>query len=391
MALATTLFIVASKSGGTIEIQSFEKHFWARVSALHGGDVAKTGAHFVAITDPATRLGTQAEEKKYRRTFVNAADIGGRYSALSYFGLVPAALLGIDVAALIDGGVELAAASSPHIAVGDMAPVRLGAAMGALAKRGRDKLTLIVDPPLASLGSWVEQLVAESTGKEGKGVIPVDLEPVGAPAAYGADRVFVHVALGNGDAALTASVAALEKAGHPVVRLRLDRREDLGREFFRWELATAVAGAVLGVNPFDEPNVTEAKVATSALLATQKEQGALPMPEHTFELGRDDHEAIRKHILAAGSGDYVALLAYFMRTDARDRLLTQLRVAAREKTHAATTLGYGPRFLHSTGQLHKGGPASGVFVQLTADVKQDLPIPGEAYSVRDLARRAGAG
>ena len=372
------LFIVASKSGGTIEIQSFEKHFWQKVLAKNEGDVARAGAHFVAITDPATRLGQLAEEKKYRKVFVNPADIGGRYSALSYFGLVPAALAGADAPGLVASGAEMAAASSAIVPAPDSAALRLGVIMGVAAKQGRDKLTLITSPEIATLGSWIEQLVAESTGKEGRGVVPVDLEPVGDPSAYGDDRLFVYIRLGEGDAAQSRAVGALEKAGHPVVYLTLESRAALGREFFRWEVATAIAGAVLGVNPFDEPNVTEAKLATSALLAA----GKLPAAEDVC--GPDDADKLRAHLAQAGAGDYIAFCAYFARTDAREGLLTKLRVAARARNKNATTVGYGPRFLHSTGQLHKGGANNGVFLQLVAGAPQDLPIPGEAYSFAGL-------
>jgi transaldolase/glucose-6-phosphate isomerase len=372
------LFIVASKSGGTIEIQSFEKHFWQKVLAKNEGDVARAGAHFVAITDPATRLGQLAEEKKYRKVFVNPADIGGRYSALSYFGLVPAALAGADVAGLVATGAEMAAASSAIVPAPELAALRLGVIMGVAAKQGRDKLTLITSPEIATLGSWIEQLVAESTGKEGRGVVPIDLEPVGDPNAYGDDRLFVYIRLGEGDAAQSRAVGALEKAGQPVVYLTLENRAALGREMFRWEVATAVAGAVLGVNPFDEPNVTEAKLATSALLAA----GKLPAAEDVC--APDDGERLRAHLAQAGAGDYVALCAYFARSPARDGLLSKLRVAVRARSKNATTVGYGPRFLHSTGQLHKGGANNGVFLQLVADAPKDLPVPGEAYSFAGL-------
>jgi transaldolase/glucose-6-phosphate isomerase len=378
-----TLFIVASKSGGTIEIQSFEKHFWQKTLAQHEGDVARAGACFVAITDPATRLGQLAEEKKYRRVFVNPADIGGRYSALSYFGLVPGALAGADVAGLVASGLEMAAASAAVVPAPDLAALRLGAILGVAAKMGRDKLTLVVSPALASFGSWIEQLVAASTGKEGRGVVPVDLEPVGDPKEYGDDRLFVYIRLGEGDAAQSRAVGALEKAGQPVVYLTLEDRAALGREFFRWEVATAIAGAVLGVNPFDEPNVTEAKLATSALLAAQSQPDVkLPAAEDTC--GPDDAERLRAHLAALAPGDYVALCGYFTRTDARDGLLARLRVACRARARNATTVGYGPRFLHSTGQLHKGGANNGVFLQLVADAPKDLPIPGEPYSFATL-------
>jgi transaldolase/glucose-6-phosphate isomerase len=381
--LPRTLFIVASKSGGTIEIQSFERYFWQKVLAACEGDVARAGAHFVAITDPATRLGQQAEEKKYRRTFVNPADIGGRYSALSYFGLVPAALLGADVKGLVDSGAEMAAASSPAVPVAESPGVQLGAVMGALAKAGRDKVTMVMSPELASLGSWIEQLIAESTGKEGKGIVPVDLEPVAAPERYGNDRLFAYVRFdGTTDKTLDGAIDALERAGQPVVRIAVDSRAALGREFFRWEMATALAGSILGENPFDEPNVTEAKVATSALLATHAKEGRLPAPDEVC--GPGDADRIRQHLALARPGDYLALCAYFVRNDARDQRLTRLRQLFRDKTQIATTLGYGPRFLHSTGQLHKGGANTGVFLQLTADAPRDLAIPGEAYSFATL-------
>ncbi len=391
VAARKTLFIVASKSGGTIEIQAFEKHFWQKALAQAEGDVARAGACFVAITDPATRLGQLAEEKKYRRVFVNPADIGGRYSALSYFGLVPGALAGADVDGLVASGLEMAAASAAVVPAPDLAALRLGVTMGVAAKSGRDKLTLVVSPALATFGSWIEQLVAASTGKEGRGVVPVDLEPVGEPATYGDDRLFVYIRLGEGDAAQSRAVGALEKAGHPVVYLSVADRAALGRELFRWEVATAVAGAVLGVNPFDEPNVTEAKLATSALLAaqTQSPDGKLPQPEDVC--GPGDVERLRAHLALLSPGDYVAICAYFTRSDARDALLAKLRVACRARARNATTSGYGPRFLHSTGQLHKGGANSGVFLQLVADAPKDLPVPGEAYSFAALRNAQALG
>jgi transaldolase / glucose-6-phosphate isomerase len=378
-----TLFVVASKSGGTIEIQAFERHFWQQTLEHSGGDIARAGANFVAITDPATRLGQLAEEKHYRRVFINPADIGGRYSALSFFGLVPAALVGTDVGALLASGVDLAAASGAATPVAESPAVVLGAALGAAAAAGRDKLTLVISPDIASFGSWIEQLIAESSGKEGKGIVPVDLEPVGAPESYGGDRFFVYIRSGAGDAKQDAAVAALEKAGQPVVRIAVDRRESLGREIYRWEMATAIACASLGVNPFDEPNVTEAKVATSALLAQAAAEGKLPAaPDDTCEVG--DVDRIRAHLATATPADYIAFCAYFLRTPARDAALTRMRAACRDRTRDATTVGYGPRFLHSTGQLHKGGPNTGVFLQLTADAAADLPVPGESYSFATL-------
>jgi transaldolase/glucose-6-phosphate isomerase len=384
-----TLFIVASKSGGTLEIQSFERHFWQKVLAANDGDIARTGACFVAITDPATSLGKLAEEKRYRRVFVNPADIGGRYSALSYFGMVPAILLRAPVEGLLEASLAFAAASSPAVPPADNPGLRLGALLGTASKLGRDKMTLVMSPEIDSFGSWIEQLVAESTGKEGKGIVPIDREPLGAPEVYGADRIFVYLRFGAGDPGQDQAVAAIERAGHPVVRIALPNREALGREFFRWEIATAIAGATLGLNPFDEPNVTEAKLATGALLAVYATEGKLPAPEDTCEIG--DLDRIAAHLATATAGDYIAICAYFMHTEARDALLTRLRVACRDRSHDATTVGYGPRFLHSTGQLHKGGPATGVFLQLTADVGQDLPIPGQGYSFGTLRNAQALG
>lgn len=377
-----TLFVVASKSGSTIEIQSFESHFWTRLLQAHGGDVAKAGAHFVAVTDPDTKLGALAAEKKYRRTFVNDPNIGGRFSALSYFGLVPAALLGADVAGIVESAMSLVDASRPLVPAAQSPALRLGGILGALYARGRDKMTLITSPEVAALGAWVEQLVAESTGKLGKGVVPVDLEPVGAPAVYGADRVFVHVRFGGGDAALDAKVDALAKAGQPVVRIAMPGVADLGREFYRWEVATAMAGALMDVNPFDEPNVTEAKQATGALLQQHAADGKLPPAPSS--VAPDDVETLRRHLGALKAGDYLAFCAYFLTTPDRTEAFARMRAAVRDRTGNATTLGYGPRFLHSTGQLHKGGANNGVFIQVTADVAKDLPVPGQKYTFGTL-------
>jgi len=311
--------------------------------------------------------------------FINPADIGGRYSALSFFGLVPAALVGADVGTLLGAGAEFAAASGPAVPVTESPGVVLGAAIGAAHAAGRDKLTLVISPDIASFGSWIEQLVAESSGKEGKGIVPIDLEPVGKPESYGDDRFFVYIRSAGADAKQDAAVTALERAGQPVARIAVDRREALGREIYRWEMATAIACASMGVNPFDEPNVTEAKVATSALLAQAAAEGKLPAaPDDTCDVS--DVERIRAHLASATPNDYVAFCAYFLRTPGRDAALTRMRVACRDRSRNATTVGYGPRFLHSTGQLHKGGPNTGVFLQLTADAPADLPVPGESYS-----------
>lgn len=381
--LGRTLFLVASKSGGTIEIKSFAAHFWQKLAARHDGDVARTGEHFVAITDPETALSRLAAEQKYRRAFLNPADIGGRYSAVSYFGFVPAALLGIDLDALAASAVRMTVACGRDVPAADNPGVRLGAIMGALAKLGRDKVTLLASPGLQSFGSWIEQLIAESTGKLGGGIVPVDLEPPGDPGAYGPDRLFVRVRL-HGDEApdLDRRLDAIEQAGHPVVRIGLGSREDLGGEFVRWEVATAIAGACLDLNPFDEPNVTEAKIATGELLAAQAREGSLPSAEGVC--GPADAAALRSHLETLRAGDYLALCAYFVRTDGRDAALTRIRTTCRARTRNATTLGYGPRFLHSTGQLHKGGANNGVFVQITANAATDLSVPGEVFSFATL-------
>jgi transaldolase/glucose-6-phosphate isomerase len=375
--LDRTLFLVSSKSGGTIEVRSFERYFWAKVLARHGGSVEKAGSQFVAITDPGTQLEQLATGNKYRTIFRNPPDIGGRYSALSYFGLVPAALLGIDVAALVGRARAMAAAShAPTLA--DNPAADLGARLGALAKVGRDKLTLVFSPELASFGSWIEQLVAESTGKLGKGIVPVDGEPLGPPSAYGPDRVFVVSQLAGGaPAAPLELLQALRAAGHPVIELPLADRLDLGAEFFRWELATAVAGAALDINPFDEPNVTEAKQATAKLLEAHARDHRLP--DSTAPARPDDAAALRAHLAKVGAGDYLCLSAFFRRTDARHELLTRIRAACQSRG-ITTTLGYGPRFLHSTGQLHKGGPNNGVFLQLVTEATADLPVPGDTFS-----------
>ena len=394
---AKTLFVVSTKSGNTTETLSFAAYFEEEVRAA-GIDPA--GRNFVAITDPNSPLESLALRQRYRRTFLNAPDVGGRYSALTYFGLVPAALAGLDLAALLVPAVALLKACGPRTRVEENPGLVLGAILGEAWRAGRDKLTLVTDPPLAALGAWLEQLVAESTGKLGKGIVPVDGEALGVPAAYGADRVFVAIGLdGQPQADAGGKLAALAQAGHPVVRLTLARLEDVGAEFARWEVATAVAGAILGVNPFDEPNVSESKANTAAALTAFEEGGALK-PGHA--LARADgfsayggglhgsalkpaaadgfERVLAAHLASVTAGDYAAVLAYLDASPAEAQALARLRLLLRERTGAATTLGYGPRYLHSTGQLHKGGPATGVFLLLTAETREDVPIPGAPYS-----------
>jgi RpiB/LacA/LacB family sugar-phosphate isomerase len=377
--LERALFIVSSKSGGTIEVRSFGRYFFERVKAHRGGDGQRAGTQFVAITDPGTELDRMAQESGFRRVFRNPPDIGGRYSALSLFGLVPAALLGVDPGELL-GRARKMAESCRRPALVENPAAALGSLLGALAKEGRDKLTLVMSQEIASFGSWVEQLVAESVGKLGKGIIPIDCEPLAAPALYGPDRVFVVMELAGGTpAAEPAALQALRAAGHPVVEIALADRLDLGAELFRWEFTTAVAGAALDINPFDEPNVTEAKQATAKLLETWARERKLPQVPATRP---DDASALRAHLERAGRGDYLALCAFFHRTDRRHELLSRIRGVCRERRRVATTLGYGPRFLHSTGQLHKGGAPNGVFLQLVGETAPttDLTIPGEPFT-----------
>ena len=354
--LGTTLFIVASKSGGTTETLSHLAFFWDKVP---------NGSQFVAITDPGTSLETLARERGFRAVFVNPDDIGGRYSALSYFGLVPAALIGAPLHELVDRAEEMQTASERTIPAAQSPGATLGAMMGESAKAGRDKLTIALPEEIASFGSWVEQLIAESTGKEDVGIVPVVGEPLGAPDVYGRDRVFVAIGEHGG-------LDELENVGHPAVRSLYDGREQIGGEFFRWEMATAIAGYVLGINPFDQPNVQEAKDATKAILAS----GSIEDP------GFDDLGVLLKQV---GEGDYVAILAYLDRTSETEDAIERVRLAIRDHYRVATTTGFGPRFLHSTGQLHKGGANNGVFIQVVdAERSFDLPIPGQPYSFGTL-------
>ncbi len=394
---ATTLFVVASKSGGTIEVASFEKFFWPRAVAVRGD---RAGRGFVAITDPGTSLGRLAASRGYRRTFENPPDIGGRYSALSYFGLLPAALIGADVAAMLDAALAERAALAGD--GGDA--VALGAALGELARHGRDKVTLVFAPAFASVGAWVEQLIAESTGKSGRGLVPIAEEPLAEPAEYGNDRVFVAVGASGLPADVERRLEALAGAGHPVLSWDSPRLEDLGGDFLRWEVATAAAAVAIAVDPFDEPNVAEAKAATQAMLERYLAEGRLPARASAASDG-----ALAAYVPARGGspgagapgwaawllaqiepGDYFGVLAYLRRTDARHAKLQAIRQAVRERAKVAATLGYGPRFQHSTGQLHKGGPNTGVFLQVTAD-EGDLPIPDERYGFGTLRTAQAAG
>jgi transaldolase/glucose-6-phosphate isomerase len=378
---ARTLYIVSSKSGGTAEINAMFKFFWDRVSRVKGN---RAGENFIAITDPGTSLEALARERGFRRTFINPPEIGGRYSALSFFGLVPAALLGMDVAKLLARAKEMMHAASGNIPATRNGALRLGAALGVLAEQGRDKVTFITAESIRTFGYWVEQLIAESTGKENKGILPVEGEAVAAPKMYGNDRVFVHLKLGAKDK-YDKAVKALEQAGHPVIEIVLDDEYDLGGEFLRWEIATAVASWVLGINPFDQPNVQEAKEIAKRYLNEIAQSGRLADTSPILQLSAPDFAArFRKYLSLARPGDYVSLQAYIARTAKREALLRELQSAIRDATKAATTLGYGPRFLHSTGQLHKGGANNGLFIQFVCDDAEDTPVPGEPYTFNQL-------
>jgi transaldolase/glucose-6-phosphate isomerase len=380
---ARTLFIVATKSGGTVETLSFFKYFYNwTADAL--GDAGRAGEHFVAITDPGSRLETLAERYRFRETFLNDTNIGGRYSALSYFGLVPAALVGVDLTQLLERALEASTGCESCVKTDDNPGAWLGATLGELAKAGRDKATFILSPAIASFGDWVEQLIAESTGKEGKGVLPVVGESVGTPNVYGDDRLFIHIRL-DGDETYDSAVAALEEAGHPVVSIRLDNVYSLGSQFFLWEMATAVAGQRLGINPFNQPNVEAAKVMAREMVAKYTETGTLPSEESAPLQA----EALKDFLAQAQRGasstsdfsehrSYVAIHAYVQPTEETSEALQKLRITIRDRYKLATTVGYGPRFLHSTGQLHKGDGGNGLFVQFTAHDAQDAPIPDEA-------------
>ena len=376
---AKTLFIVSSKSGSTLEPNIFKQHFFERVARAVGAD--RAGSRFIAITDPGSQLQRVAEADGFRHIFFGLPSIGGRYSALSDFGMVPAAVMGLDVARFLGQADEMANACASCVPVEENPGAVLGIILGVLAKHGRDKVTLIASPGIRDLGAWLEQLLAESTGKDGKGLIPVDREPAGPPAVYGADRLFVYLRLATApDAGQDAAVAALENAGLPVVTITVDDPYGLGAEFFRWEFATAVAGAVLGINAFNQPDVEASKIATRRLTDEYEKTGTLP-PESPVRVGDNDLVGtLRAHLGKIGPGDYVALLAYVEMTRAHEALLQAIRRAVRDRYRVATCLGFGPRFLHSTGQAYKGGPNTGVFLQITCDDAADLPVPGQTYS-----------
>ena len=397
--LSRTFCIVSSKSGTTLETTVLTEYFLDRIRQRVG---EKAGSRFIAITDPDSALDTAAHVARFRQVWYGVPEIGGRFSALSNFGLVPAAVCGVDVSRLLGSAGAMAGRCGPAQAVDQNPGVQLGLTLGVAASRGRDKVTLVLSPAIRGLGSWLEQLLAESTGKTGYGLIPVADEEVGPPAVYGDDRLFVYLRLdAQSQPEQDVAMAQLADAGHPVIQLAVRDRIDIGAEFFRWEIAVAVCGAVLGVNPFDQPDVEASKVATRELTADYESAGAFPVEtplartrEITLYADRDNTETLLEaagadvgverllsaHLSRLGPGDYFAVLAYVDRSATHWRMLQTLRHVVRDARRVATCVGFGPRFLHSTGQAFKGGPATGLFLQVTCDDVPDLAIPGRGYT-----------
>lgn len=392
---ATTLFIVSSKSGSTLEPNIFKQYFYERTLQTVGKE--KAGQHFIAITDPGSKMEQVAKAGNFRHIFHGVPSIGGRYSALSDFGMVPAAAIGLDIKRFLASTDKMVQAC--HKEVPENAAAILGVILGTAAKAGRDKVTIIASPGISDLGAWLEQLLAESTGKQGHGIIPVDREALGAPAVYGSDRVFAYVRLeSKPDPAQDAAVAAIEGAGHPVIRIALQDVYDLGQEFFRWEFATAVAGSIIGINAFNQPDVEASKNVTRELTSAYEKTGSLPAEQPIFEgdgvkLFTDARNAdalkppeksltgyLKAHLNRITTGDYFALLGYVQMNAEHEAPLQSIRHALRDAKKVATCLGFGPRFLHSTGQAYKGGPNSGVFLQVTCDDAADLAVPDQKYT-----------
>jgi transaldolase/glucose-6-phosphate isomerase len=398
--IAKTLFIVASKSGSTLEPNIFKQYFFDRVQQTVGKENA--GQRFIAITDPGSKMQQVAKDDKFRQIFFGLSSIGGRYSALSNFGMVPAAVMGLDLRRFLDRTEEMAQACAATVPAEQNPGAILGAILGTLGNLGRNKVTIITSPALHDLGAWLEQLLAESTGKQGKGLIPVDRERVGSPEVYGNDRIFVYLRLNNtSDPTQEAQIDALRRGGHPVVSITLTDIYDIGQEFFRWEIATAVAGSILGINAFNQPDVEASKIATRQITEAYEKSGNLPaetpiLEEDGIKLFTDERNAanlkaqaggqqslvglLRAHLNQLGVGDYLALLAFIEMNGEHEDRLQVIRHAVRDRKHVATCLGFGPRFLHSTGQAYKGGPNSGVFLQITCDNAVDLPVPGQKYT-----------
>jgi len=396
---ANTLFIVSSKSGSTLEPNIFKQYFFDRVRQVVGDD--EVGNRFIAITDPGSKLRQEAEADRFRKIFLGVPSIGGRYSALSDFGLAPAAAMGVDVAKFLDRTHEMVKVCGADVSARNNPGVILGALLGVAHNQGRDKITIIASPGIHDLGAWLEQLLAESTGKSGKGLVPVDREPTASPETYGDDRVFVYLRLdADADAEPDVAMEAIKDAGQPIVRIAVEDVYNLGQEFFRWEIATAVAGSIIGINPFDQPDVEASKLATRKLTGEYEENGSLPAETPIFEgdgikLFADERNAtalneaasesslhgyLKAHRDRLAEGDYFALLAYVEMNDNHETSLQSMRRAVRDRRRVATCLGFGPRFLHSTGQAYKGGPNTGVFLQITCEDAFDVPVPGQKYT-----------
>jgi transaldolase/glucose-6-phosphate isomerase len=398
--IAKTLFIVSSKSGSTLEPNIFKQYFFEATKKAVGAD--KAGSHFIAITDPGSKMQKVAEGDRFRHIFSGRPSIGGRYSALSNFGMVPAAVIGLDSKKFLDRAQEMVRACGPAAPVEGNTGAVLGIILGTAAQSGRDKVTIVTSPDIADLGAWLEQLLAESTGKVGKGIIPVDREELAAPEFYGADRVFAYIHTDfAADAKTDAKLTALETAGHPVVRISMSDIYELGAEFFRWEIATAIAGSIIGINAFNQPDVEASKIVTKKLTSAYEQTGSLPPEKPVLEdsgikLFTDERNAadltkaarggkslagyLKAHLDRIGAGDYFALLGYTQMNEDHEKRLQAIRHAVRDKKHVATCLGFGPRFLHSTGQAYKGGPNSGVFLQVTCDDAIELPVPQQKYT-----------
>jgi transaldolase / glucose-6-phosphate isomerase len=397
--LKQTLFVVSSKSGSTLEPNILKDYFFARLEAVLGK--GKAGPHFIAITDPSSKLEAAAGSEQFRQIFYGNPQIGGRYSVLSDFGLVPAAVMGVNMPKLLAATAKMVNSCGAHVPPAENPGVRLGAILGALALQGRDKITIIASPGIADIGAWLEQLIAESTGKLGKGLIPLEGEPLGPPRVYGHDRLFAYLRLDDGpDKAQDNGISALEAAGHPVIRVALSDRSAIGQEFFRWEIATAVAGAVIGINPFDQPDVEASKIKTRELMQAYERGGSHPqqnplLDENGLKIFADAENAkalnalggstalasaLKAHFARINEGDYCALLAYIARNGRHQQIVQDIRILIRDAKRTATCVGFGPRFLHSTGQAYKGGPNSGIFIQITADHALDLPVPVRKYS-----------
>ncbi|HEY1484053.1 MAG TPA: bifunctional transaldolase/phosoglucose isomerase [Candidatus Acidoferrum sp.] len=394
--LQKTICIVSSKSGSTLEPNIFKQYFFERVKSKVGEK--EVGNRFMAVTDPGSKMQQVAEGDHFRHIFFGVPSIGGRYSALSHFGTVPAATMGLNVEKFLKTTSEMVKACGANSPADKNPGVLLGTILGVAANQGRDKITIVTSKGIFDLGAWLEQLIAESTGKLGKGIIPVDREKLGKPAVYGKDRVFAYLRLANeSNAGTEKALGALEKAGHPVVRVVLTDKYNLGQEFFRWEIATAVAGSIIGINAFNQPDVEASKIETKKLTSEYESTGKLPDEAPFFEdggiklfadaknaaalkNGSKLSDVLGTHFARAGAGDYFALLAYVAMNDEHAEILQDMRHEIRDTKKVATCLGFGPRFLHSTGQAYKGGPNSGVFLQITCDDAVDIPVPGQKYT-----------